>query len=1148
MNTVTRIGLLFCIMVTAFFLLSLSNTKTLGASRSGSETTFPDPYLVKNINPRTHGSGPYCVAVAQTYAICSGYDGVFYGQKWRSNGTQAGTIYLEKYSKSGSLIYTAETSSGKLYFYSTGTNGFGSQLWITDGTDAGTVLVKEIQSSEGLFELVTSGETLYFINGGDQIDTHNELWKSDGTATGTVPFFKPNGGRSHMLATHQGRLYFSHQTATEGREIWTSDGSTANTKILANINPGSESSDPDHLVSAGNYLFFTADDATYGRELWRTDGTAEGTVRVKDIYEGRNGSSINQLTAVGDHVFFFATDNDGSSLWRSDGSPAGTIKLLTDISPEGPQVAGSSLFYFYYHSWADSKIFLGRSNGTPEGTLPLLEIEQDPMTGDFPSCLYNEHKTAGDTLYFPYATMEKGCELWRSDGTAASTKLVQDILPGSDSSHAAPLAYVNNLMLLRVAMYPTDDYSIEGLDDELWVTDGTAGGAKLLLNINLTPLSSAPSYFNHADSKLFFIADDGSFGRELWHSDGTEAGTSLVADIRSGMFGSYPTMLAITANGLSFGASADGGGQDLYVSDGTAVGTAQIKSFTVPPEHNYFSESAVAEWNGYMFFNVIYSSDERREFWRTDGSSPGTLRLGEYEVVNMIAADNHLYFAARDVKPGEDYYSAPLFLGATNGTPAGTVKLSGVPESVCEFGQDQMAVIGDKLFVAWCDDAKDKELWSAAYPTDQPARVKDINPNGSSFPENLAAYDGSVYFMADDGVHGHGLWRSDGTELGTELVKGISAYNITPYSNGFFFLSDGLWVSDGTTTGTAKIAELGSVVQMVIGADRLFLAGNLSLNSENKSLIASDGTATGTEIIKANLDPRDLHVAGDKLFFSGKDFNGDRELWALSLAGLPPVAEFNAAPTRGVSPLNTTFKNNSSGGFNRCTWDFGDGTTVHSCDNQSHTYTRNGAYTVNLAVSGPGGSDNKERLAYIVVGVEPVRAEFSAVPTNGPPPLTVKFKNESSGEYDSCTWDFGDSETSDVCENTSHTYNKAGTYTVGLTVKGPSGENKMEKTDYITVYEQVKADFSASPTSGVPPIEVFFDNLSTGDYDTCKWDFGGGLGSEACNNPSVIYTEEGDYTVSLTISGLGGEDTKTEKQCVTIGYQRIFLPGVMSKK
>jgi len=91
------------------------------------------------------------------------------------------------------------------------------------------------------------------------------------------------------------------------------------------------------------------------------------------------------------------------------------------------------------------------------------------------------------------------------------------------------------------------------------------------------------------------------------------------------------------------------------------------------------------------------------------------------------------------------------------------------------------------------------------------------------------------------------------------------------------------------------------------------------------------------------------------------------------------------------------------------------------------------------------------------------------------------------------------------------------------------------------------ADFSASPTGGTPPL-VFFENLSTGDYDTCKWDFGGGLESEECNNPSAIYTEEGDHTISLTLGGPGGEDTKTEKQCVKVGYQRIFLPGVMGKR
>src|SRR5262245_51203926 len=55
------------------------------------------------------------------------------------------------------------------------------------------------------------------------------------------------------------------------------------------------------------------------------------------------------------------------------------------------------------------------------------------------------------------------------------------------------------------------------------------------------------------------------------------------------------------------------------------------------------------------------------------------------------------------------------------------------------------------------------------------ALVKDINSTGTfgSDPDALADINGTLYFVADDGVHGRELWKTDGTEKGTVLVKDI---------------------------------------------------------------------------------------------------------------------------------------------------------------------------------------------------------------------------------------------------------------------------------------------------------------------------------------------------------------------------------------
>ena len=77
------------------------------------------------------------------------------------------------------------------------------------------------------------------------------------------------------------------------------------------------------------------------------------------------------------------------------------------------------------------------------------------------------------------------------------------------------------------------------------------------------------------------------------------------------------------------------------------------------------------------------------------------------------------------------------------------------------------------------------------------------------------------------------------------------------------------------------------------------------------------------------------------------------------------------------------------------------------------------------------------------------------------------------------------------------------------------------------------ANFTASTTTGVAPLAMNFTSTSTGTISTYAWTFGDGTASNS-QNPAKTYSSAGTYTVSLTVSGAAGSNTKT-----VAGYIRV---------
>jgi PKD repeat protein len=139
-----------------------------------------------------------------------------------------------------------------------------------------------------------------------------------------------------------------------------------------------------------------------------------------------------------------------------------------------------------------------------------------------------------------------------------------------------------------------------------------------------------------------------------------------------------------------------------------------------------------------------------------------------------------------------------------------------------------------------------------------------------------------------------------------------------------------------------------------------------------------------------------------KLTVSRDDLS-DEEI-KTDLITVQPLANFTATPTSGPAPLAVTFTDTSLGSPTGWAWDFeNDGVTDSTVQNPSFTYTAGESYTVKLAVSRGGQSDEEIKTGLITV--QPV-ANFTATSTTGVAPLTATFTDTSVGNPTSWAWDF----------------------------------------------------------------------------------------------------------------------------------------------
>jgi len=212
-----------------------------------------------------------------------------------------------------------------------------------------------------------------------------------------------------------------------------------------------------------------------------------------------------------------------------------------------------------------------------------------------------------------------------------------------------------------------------------------------------------------------------------------------IADLNPGDAGSFPTNLTILAGSLDFSAYTLDTGRELWSYNGTSINLVSNINDTVVDigfgvlEGNDSSPAGLTGINGILYFSAF---DPRRggELWRYDGAVASRVADINPDANDIIKTNANSSWPNELSRLGNE-----LYFSANGG---------GILEN----------------YELWKYDGVSTVLVSNIHP--------NIGANHSSFPKGLTAFNGTVYFMADDGANGFELWKAGPTGAAQEQRLG----------------------------------------------------------------------------------------------------------------------------------------------------------------------------------------------------------------------------------------------------------------------------------------------------------------------------------------------------------------------------------------
>jgi ELWxxDGT repeat protein len=731
---------------------------------------------------------------------------IFFGvgsSLWESNGTGAGTHPVIALTPAGGAdqgIYGFQPL-GNRFLFTRQLAADIAQLWISDGTAGGSQLLATFDGNQSLtavdsLSALSSALAVFVVSNLDTGD--GTLWRTDGSVSGTVPVSAGapdlNVSSTSQMVRVNGGVVFAARSATYGLEPWFSDGTDAGTHLLREFVAGSGDSDLIFLKAGAGAMLMRPPTGMNVLDLWFTDGTMPGTwsLNASDSRLSEPQSDFFGFVSLGQNYLFLTRTcpsviNCAYRLWRVD-SAAHSVALLKQFSAP-----------------YDTDV-------------------------DLQASLFNTGLVNGRGIFAMYDAV-MGVEPWSTDGTSSGTVQLADLAPQVSNSGSAPQPFAS---LNGAELFLVFDQSH---GPSLWRTDGTATGTSLVSDA--VPFvafgSNQPPPSLQRGGTLFYPAQerDGTIG--LWRTDGTTGGTTRIqafSGINNNGRGpaSCGAGFVSSGNTFYFGVSPNGVNR-LFRSDGTSGGTTDLGSY---PDTSIGSGPVcvLAAFGGEIYFTAMDSTTNRPVLWRSNGlaGSQSVVMSGQnafFSVTVMNQLGNSLYFTGQlggvwglyridstgatptlvvshtgqsvPIRPGvlEALDSTLIYpvcdaiachLARSDGTANGSFVLINTTISPF-FNRWAYFNYNGKLLFQAADTDTGIELWTSDGTLTGTHLLKDILPGTEkSKPRDFVNFNGLVYFRIDVTQNGTidypQLWRTDGTEAGTERANVTPMFYGTTQNNG----------------------------------------------------------------------------------------------------------------------------------------------------------------------------------------------------------------------------------------------------------------------------------------------------------------------------------------------------------------------------